>query len=367
MSELPFCACGCGERVSYKGNTFLWGHNARCQSAETIEKRRQKRIGQKHTLEARKKISESNKGKIISPETRKKISEANRGKIRSLEVREKMSRTQLGRSASQETRKKLSESHKGKTNSPGTKKKISKALMGHSTSQETKDKISRANMGKPSWSKGLTKETHPSIAKQAEKTRGRPTWILGLTKYTHPGLMLRAEKMKGKKASKETRRKMSEARKGYVPSEEHKRKLSETHKALWFNFSFKEKREMLSRTIDLSRMRPNNKEKFLIPILKKYGFVYTGKKLVEIDRRPDFVNKTIKAIIEYDGGGGHDPNVPWVPENKAELDIKRNREYREHDYKLLILLPTDIKKGIKHINTTVEDWLSKLGTCLWRE
>lgn len=26
---LPFCECGCGERITKKGNRFIWGHNMR--------------------------------------------------------------------------------------------------------------------------------------------------------------------------------------------------------------------------------------------------------------------------------------------------------------------------------------------------
>lgn len=38
--------------------------------------------------------------------------------------------------------------------------------------------------GTNGWNKGLTKETHPGIARQSEKMKGRPSWNAGLTKET---------------------------------------------------------------------------------------------------------------------------------------------------------------------------------------
>jgi len=32
--ELPFCACGCGERVTKKGNKYIHGHHRRCLTQE---------------------------------------------------------------------------------------------------------------------------------------------------------------------------------------------------------------------------------------------------------------------------------------------------------------------------------------------
>jgi len=34
INELPFCACGCGERVTKKGNKYINGHNLRCLTQE---------------------------------------------------------------------------------------------------------------------------------------------------------------------------------------------------------------------------------------------------------------------------------------------------------------------------------------------
>ena len=77
---------------------------------------------------------------------------------------------------------------------------ISAALMGHKQSDVAKEKISKSRKGKPtttgmsSWSKGLTKNDHPSLLSGGIKTsaalRARysnpetPHWIAGLTKDT---------------------------------------------------------------------------------------------------------------------------------------------------------------------------------------
>ena len=67
-------------------------------------------ISKKHSEEAKKKISESHKGKHLSEETKKKLSEAN-----------------IGKKMSEQTRKKMSESRK---ENPGPKGKHWKLVDG---------------------------------------------------------------------------------------------------------------------------------------------------------------------------------------------------------------------------------------------
>ena len=72
--------------------------------------------------ETKRKISESEKGKVLSEESRKKISEAEKGRRLgplSLETRKKISEAQTGKKRgphSEETRRKISEAHTGSTN-----------------------------------------------------------------------------------------------------------------------------------------------------------------------------------------------------------------------------------------------------------
>lgn len=64
-------------------------------------------LGYKHTAEARKKLSDANKGKILSKKTRRKMSAAHRGKIKSKETCRKLSDAHKGRIKSKDHRKKI--------------------------------------------------------------------------------------------------------------------------------------------------------------------------------------------------------------------------------------------------------------------
>ena len=86
-----------------------------------LEHHRLHHLGKHLSAEARKKISESNKGENNpmfgthhSVEARKKMSEAKIGKHHSVEARKKMSEARKGKHLSEETRTKLSETIKCK-------------------------------------------------------------------------------------------------------------------------------------------------------------------------------------------------------------------------------------------------------------
>ena len=55
MAELPFCACGCGQRVAWLGNTYLAYHHLR-GSANPF-------FGKTHTDAVKQRISDANAGK----------------------------------------------------------------------------------------------------------------------------------------------------------------------------------------------------------------------------------------------------------------------------------------------------------------
>ena len=58
--------------------------------------------------------------------------------------------------------------------------------------KETREKISKANKGKPSWSKGLTKETDIRLKQRSEKQKGKNSirWKGGRYKYNKGYIMV---------------------------------------------------------------------------------------------------------------------------------------------------------------------------------
>jgi group I intron endonuclease len=107
--------------------------------------------------EARRKLSEINKGKHLSEEVREKISRENKGRIVTEETRIKLSLSKMGNSSrlgkphSEETKRKISESHKGEKHplygkhpSDETIQKMSEAHKGHRHTEESKRKMSEA-------------------------------------------------------------------------------------------------------------------------------------------------------------------------------------------------------------------------------
>ncbi len=87
-------------------------------------------LGRKHSKETRKKMSNSQKGKILTEEHRQNIRKFRLGKKRSLLVKKNISEGLLGRILSKKHRKNISKAHKGIKFSDKHKKKISETLKG---------------------------------------------------------------------------------------------------------------------------------------------------------------------------------------------------------------------------------------------
>ena len=99
------------------------------------------RKGKSWSEDARRKISESLKGKKRrhrSEETKKKISEALKGNTRSEETRKKISEANKGHTVSDETRIKISESHKGKHHTDESRRKIAESVKKRWTTKKKK-------------------------------------------------------------------------------------------------------------------------------------------------------------------------------------------------------------------------------------
>lgn len=177
-------------------------------------------LGYQFSLEARRKMSEAQKGKRHSEQTKRKISEAHKGKSLSEKTRRKISKAQRGARGN----------NWGKHHSEETKQKISEALKGRHHTKEARMKMSTAKRGKPHPHRGVPR---------SEETRQklRAAWMPERRQAQGDRIRLAC---KGKPLSKEHRRKLSVAHKGkphshcgHCLSEETKRKISEARKAYW--------------------------------------------------------------------------------------------------------------------------------------
>lgn len=70
--------------------------------------------GRTHTKEARKKIGDTHRGKLISQEHRDRLSKFQTGRVSSAETREKISRSNLGQKVTEVTRRKISNTLSGR-------------------------------------------------------------------------------------------------------------------------------------------------------------------------------------------------------------------------------------------------------------
>lgn len=114
--------------------------------------------GLKHSAESRKRISESRKGRIVSPETREKIRIAKLGVPQPLEVRRKMSESKRGKPIAHYDPVIHSERMSGKGNPMFGKKRLideqwrerlSEGKKGRVQSEETRRKMAEARRRRP--------------------------------------------------------------------------------------------------------------------------------------------------------------------------------------------------------------------------
>lgn len=156
-------------------------------------------FGKKHTLESRKKMSESlkgrpahNKGKSMGEEQKRKLSEMRKGDKNPNFGKS----TQKGIKRSPEICKKISEGHKGIPCSEDKRKKISESNKGKTVSNETRIKmsVSAIKRGAPK----ITKESYKKVSAA----------------------------LKGRKHSPEHCRKNGDAHRGLKQSDEAKKKIS---------------------------------------------------------------------------------------------------------------------------------------------
>ena len=130
----------------------------------------------KHSIESKKKMSESGKGKIISEETKKKISLSLQGKIISTETRRKISLKLKNRSLSPETKKKLSEAGIIRMSSEKARNRIRIMHTGRKHSEESKQKISVSNMGRIGGMRGKKQSESVRYKITQSNLKRKVTW-----------------------------------------------------------------------------------------------------------------------------------------------------------------------------------------------
>lgn len=121
------------------------------------------------------------------------------------------------------TRAKLSMKISERAKDPQYRAKLSQSLMGHDVSDETRQKISAANKGRKRSQEFCAKQRLRKHSPETlAKLKNRPSWNKGLTKETDERVRKISETQLGRSMSEEQRRNLSEIRKaqyqnGYCP------------------------------------------------------------------------------------------------------------------------------------------------------
>ena len=214
--------------------------------------------------------------------------------------------------------------------------------------------------GKPAWSRGLTKETDPRVARISEGGKGKKViaWNKGKTKETDPILKLVSEKEKETKSKKY----YPCSRKGIPNSDLHNLRISNSNKGKtggWSKGQTKETNESLAKISQKmmghtfnSNMPPEKREEVnnkIFDTMRKngtfnkskgeenfYNYLLNLYSKDDIKRqynkdprypfRCDFYIKSKDLFIEYQGAFEYGPH-PFDPNN--EEDLKLLEEWKE--------------------------------------
>ena len=187
--ELPFCACGCGGRVTKPGNRFIHGHGR--LSKEAKERKRLNKLlkegkielpfckcgcGGRVTKLGNRYIQGHNvrvNNPAKRPEVREKIRNAALGRISWSKglTKEKDERLRVAGEKQSKTKKILFQSEEGKKigeKSSRTKKAFFATEEGQQWLDENRRGENSPRYGKGSWCKGETKNTDKRLEKSAE-------------------------------------------------------------------------------------------------------------------------------------------------------------------------------------------------------
>lgn len=220
------------------------------------------------------------------------------------------------------------------------------------------------NKGRAPWNKGLTKETHPSLAILSVKYKGRKAWNEGLTKETHSsvarqGVFPRTEyhkeisKRNLPKASDLKGReiiwgnKISLALKGRKQPPDLVEKNKQSHLLYWQNATLEWKEKWLRSVLISANIKPNKQELKLLGILDEYcpnKWIYSGdgkvKEAIVGSKCPDFWNGDHK-FIEFFGDFWHSEEV--TGRTKEEEENEKTRFFAKYGYDILIIWEHELK------------------------
>lgn len=136
------------------------------------------------------------------------------------------------------------------------------------------------------------------------------------------------------------------------------------HKRFHDNLTPEQTLKRLRKSMFKGCISPNKSEKQIGKIVEyhPFHFKFTGG-----IRNPEhaiagyFVDWTwveINAAMDYHGPGGHDPSVPWVSENQAELDNIRSQRIRDAGWNYCILTEED-RQDIDKLILKITDFVEK--------
>jgi len=146
---VPCRAFRAGRKAPGRGSPFSDGslnsnHSRAKQSATTRRNENTDSHGSEEDQESKLRRRGRPTGHRLSLETRRKIAESCRGKKSSKGTREKMAMAKLGRKLSAETRKKISEAHTGKEVRNETRAKMARIRQGRTHHPEVKERIRKS-------------------------------------------------------------------------------------------------------------------------------------------------------------------------------------------------------------------------------
>ena len=195
---------------------------------------------------------------------------------------------------------------------------VNNPFYGKHHSNETKEKISKANKGHIAWNRGM-------MASKELKRR---------LSEAHKGIIV----------SEETRKKMSKVRKGHKFSKEHNKKISEARKRWWKSISKEQRRKITENGIAAAQqVNPSSIEKAIwkvLDILKiDYKIQYKISKWIV-----DIYIPNRNLIIECNGTYWH--NYKIFPEKKIRDNSLQNYA-KINNYKLVWLWENEIRKDAK--------------------